>query len=105
MRPSLAPDSAPTVGILRVRLAIPAATLKEKRAVVKSLAERLRNRFNASIAEIAELDDPGRATIAAAVISNSGAHADAQMAAIAAAIEATRLDAEVLDIATELIAL
>lgn len=92
-----------TIGLLRLRLALPSRTLKEKRAIVKSVVERLRNRFNASVAEVEDLDTPGVATIAAIVVSNDGRHADKQMQEIAGVVQAWRLDAEVLDVATELI--
>ncbi len=92
-----------TIAVLRVRLRLPSRTLKEKRTIVKSVVERLRNRFNASVAESGDLDSPGIASIAAAVISNDSRHADEQAQAIAAAIEEWRLDAEVLDIEIELI--
>lgn len=70
---------------------------------MKSVVERLRTRFNASVAEIGDLDSVGVATIGAAVVSNDSRHADEQAQAIAAAIEEWRLDAEVLDIEVELI--
>jgi len=91
------------IGVLRVRLRLPSRTLKEKRTIVKSVVERLRNRFNASVAEIDDLDTPGIATIAAVVVSNRAQHADEQVQAIAAAIEEWRLDAEVIEVETELI--
>ncbi len=94
-----------TVGVIRIRLALPSRTLKEKRTIVKSVVERLRVRFNASVAEVDDLDAPTVATIAAACLSNDGAHADAQLQALLAAIEGWRLDAEVIDVETELIAL
>jgi uncharacterized protein YlxP (DUF503 family) len=94
-----------TVGVVRLRLALPSRTLKEKRAIVRSVVERLRNRFNAAITEADDLDDPARATIAAACLSNDRAHADSQLQAIASAVEEWRLDAEVLAVETELIAL
>jgi len=94
---------ATTVGVLHIRLALPALTLKEKRTIVKSVVARLRTRFNASLAEVADLDDPGHATLAAACISNDARHADSQLQAIANAVEEWRLDAEVLGIETELI--
>jgi uncharacterized protein YlxP (DUF503 family) len=84
-------------------LRLPSRTLKEKRAIVKSVVERLRNKFNASVAEADDLDNPGIASIAAAVISNDSRHADEQAQAMAAAIEGWRLDAEVLEIEVELI--
>ncbi|MFN8507138.1 MAG: DUF503 domain-containing protein [Dehalococcoidia bacterium] len=95
---------ATTVGVLHIRLALPADTLKEKRTIVKSVVARLRTRFNASVAEVADLDDPGHATLAAACISNDARHADSQLQAIASAVEEWRLDAELLGIETEIIA-
>jgi uncharacterized protein YlxP (DUF503 family) len=92
-----------SVGIVRVTLRLPSRTLKEKRAIVKSVVERLRQRFNASVAEVAHLDDVGMATVAAACISNDGHHVDEQLQSIARAIEEWRLDAEIVDIETELL--
>ena len=92
-----------TIALLRVRLRLPSRTLKEKRTIVKSVVERLRNRFNASVAEVDDLDSAGLATIAAVVVSNESRHADEQVQAIAAAIEEWRLAAEVLQVETELI--
>jgi len=92
-----------TVAVVVVRLRLPSRTLKEKRAIVKSTVERLRNRFNASVAEVDDLDDPGMATIAAACLSNEGRHAEEQAAAVAAAISEWRLDAEVLSVESELV--
>ena len=48
-----------------------AHSLKEKRHVVKSLKERLRNKFNVSVAEIEDQDLHNSAVIAAAVVSPS----------------------------------
>ena len=93
-----------TVGVLRVRLRLEARSLKEKRTVVKSVVERVRARFNASAAEVDDLDTWDLATIGVVVVSNEGAHAGAQLQTIASAIAGWRLDAEVLEIETELIA-
>ncbi|HMS57543.1 MAG TPA: DUF503 domain-containing protein [Tepidiformaceae bacterium] len=93
---------AATVGVLHIRLALPSATLKEKRTIVKSLVARLRTRFNASVAEVADLDDPGHATLAATCVSNDARHADSQLQAVANAIQEWRLDAEVIGLETEL---
>jgi len=100
MRPA---GRAVTVALLVVRLRLPSRTLKEKRTIVKSVVERLRNRYNASVAEVGDLDTPGLATIGAAVLSNESRHADEQAQEIAGAIEGWRLDAQVLDIEIELI--
>ena len=91
------------IAAVRVRLRLPSRTLKEKRSIVKSLVERLRHTFNASVAELDDLDSPGIATVGAAVLSNDVRHADEQVQAIAAAIQEWRLDAEVLDVETEII--
>lgn len=92
-----------TIAVLVVRLRLPSRTLKEKRAIVKSVVERLRNRFNASVAEVDDLDQPALAVISAVVVSNESRHADEQVQAISAAVEDWRLDAEVLEVSTELI--
>jgi len=53
------------VGLLVIDLLIPgAATLKDKRQVVRSLLDRAAARFNVSVAEIDHLERHGRATLA-----------------------------------------
>lgn len=91
-----------TVGVIRIRLRLPSRTLKEKRAIVNSVIGRLRQRFNASVAEVEDLDDASIATVAAACLSNDAHHADAQLQSIARSVEDWRLDAEVIGISTEL---
>jgi uncharacterized protein YlxP (DUF503 family) len=60
------------VGVLTLELRIDEAhSLKEKRHVVKSLKDRLRNKFNVSVAEIDDQDVHNSAVLAAAVVSNS----------------------------------
>ena len=48
-----------------------AQSLKQKRAVVKSLTDRLRTKLNASVAETGYLDEWQRAVIAVSLVSNS----------------------------------
>ena len=48
-----------------------AHSLKEKRHVVKSLKDRLRHKFNVSVAEIDDQDLHNSAVIAAATVSSS----------------------------------
>ena len=48
-----------------------AHSLKEKRHVVKSLKDRLRDRFNVSVSEIEDQNLHNSAVIAAAVVSSS----------------------------------
>ena len=59
-------------GVLTLELRIEQAhSLKEKRHVVKSLKDRLRNKFNVSVAEIEDQDLHNSAVIAVAVVSSS----------------------------------
>ena len=63
--------------IVRVELHLPLArSLKDKRSVVRSLKERAQSRMRVSIAEVGVLDDPRRATLGVAVVSNSAAMCD-----------------------------
>ena len=94
-----------TLGVVQVRLRLPSRTLKEKRTIVKSVVERLRERFNAAVAEGGPLDDVSLATITAACVSNEARHATAQIQAIADAVAGWRLDAELISVETELIRL
>ena len=91
------------IGLLRIRLRFVAHSRKEKRAVVKSVVERLRHRYNAAVTEADDLDTLDVTTIAVACLSNDASHADAQLQTIASAITEWRPDAEVLDIETELV--
>ena len=54
-------------------------SLKDKRKIVKSLIERMRNRFNASVSEIEAHDNKRLAVIGIAVISNEGSFLDEQL--------------------------
>ena len=92
------------LGLLRIRLRFVAHSRKEKRALVKSVVERLRHRYNAAVSEAGDLDVLDLATIAVACLSSESAHADAQLQEIARTIENWRLDAEVVDVETEIIA-
>lgn len=59
------------VGLITLTLCIPnAASLKDKRQVVRSLIDRLRGKFNISAAEIDHLDAWQRAGIGIAIVSN-----------------------------------
>lgn len=59
-----------------------AHSLKDKRRVVKSMTERMRNRFNAGVAETAQQDVWQRAQLSACVVSNERGHADSMLDAI-----------------------
>jgi uncharacterized protein YlxP (DUF503 family) len=59
------------VGTLRVRLLLrEARTLKDKRQVVQSVKDRLRQSFNVSVAEIESLDNPRSVVLGMAMVCN-----------------------------------
>ncbi|MEX2157255.1 MAG: DUF503 domain-containing protein [Gemmatimonadales bacterium] len=65
------------VGVMVWELHLPACqSLKDKRAVIKSLKDRLHNRFNVSAAETAHHDLWQRAELTAAVVSTDRRHAE-----------------------------
>ena len=76
------------IGLCTVDLYIPGTTsLKGKRRVIKSLKERLRNRFNVSVAEVDHHDLLQRAAIAAAMIGQDGRKLNSDMEKVIAFIE------------------
>ncbi len=71
------------VGWMRVDLLIHGShSLKEKRRPLKSLIERLRNRFNASVAEVDYHDLHQRAAVGVAVVAVDGGNLLDQMRAV-----------------------
>jgi uncharacterized protein len=78
-------------------------SLKEKRRVVRSLVERARQRFNASVAEVDHLDSWQVAGIGFTCVSNSSAHTDRMLAEIVKFIESNAAFGSLADVSTELI--
>lgn len=71
--------SKATVLFIKVDLHIPYAhSLKQKRQPVKSLKQRLQNRFNASVSEIDALDDWQRSVIGIVMIANDKIYLEQQ---------------------------
>ncbi len=76
------------VGLAVWELQIPGcSSLKEKRQVLKSLKDRLHNRFNVSVAETAHQDAHQRAEIAACVVSEDRRHAQSVLTSVDKAVE------------------
>ena len=91
------------VGVLRISLDIVGArSLKDKRSVVRSLKERVQGRLKISIAEIGVLDDPRRATLGVACVSNAADVCDHLLAQVAS-MAGTLPDAVLTDRATEIV--
>lgn len=68
------------VGVCYINLFIfDVNSLKEKRHVLKSIIERLKSRFNISVAETGQNDKWQAAEISVAFVSNDRAHIDKTM--------------------------
>lgn len=67
----------PTVGVLTMELRLEDShSLKDKRHTVKSLKDRLRAKFNVSVAEIGFQDMWQRSLISAVTVSGDHGHAE-----------------------------
>jgi uncharacterized protein YlxP (DUF503 family) len=63
------------LGSLRLRLLLrEARTLKDKRQVVSSVKDRIRQRFNVSVAEVEALDNRQLAVLGVAMVGNETRH-------------------------------
>lgn len=91
------------VGVCRIVLSIDEVfSLKEKRHIVKSLIDRLKARFNASVAEVDLNDKWKNAVIGIACVSNDTGHTDSMMANMVSFVEKDGR-AEIIDYSTEVI--
>jgi uncharacterized protein YlxP (DUF503 family) len=89
------------VGASRIVLRIDGArTLKEKRAVVKSLVERTRARFHVAVAEVGDLDRAQDAIIGVAAVGNQWRHVQSCLDAAVRFIGAS-FPVELVDVRTE----
>jgi uncharacterized protein YlxP (DUF503 family) len=91
------------VGVLRLTFHVPhARSLKEKRSVVRRFRDRVRARFDVSIAEVGAQDLLQRAVFGVSVISGDAKMCDSVLAQVASAAEVQE-DAVLTDRATEVI--
>lgn len=68
------------VGVMTAQLYLHGiVSLKDKRKIVKSLIERLKNRFNISISEVDHNDSKNSAVIGISIVSNETRFLDQQM--------------------------
>lgn len=85
------------VGVVRIELHIPASqSLKDKRAVVRSLKERIRSRTTAAVAEVDHQDLWQRAALGVAVVSGEYAQIAEQLQVVRGIVD-SRPDAAVID--------
>jgi ribosome-binding factor A len=91
------------VGVLRLAFHIPAArSLKDKRRVVQKVRDRIRSRFDVSIAEVEAQDLHQRAVFGVSVVSSDAAVCDSVLARVADAAESVG-DAVLTDRTTEIV--
>lgn len=76
------------VGTCRLELRIPEnSSLKGKRQILRSIKDRVRGRFNVSIAEVGYLEEWQRATLAVACVSNEAKIVDEMLNKVVDLIE------------------
>ena len=93
------------VGVLRITLQIPGArSLKDRRRVVLSFKDRLRQKLRLSVAEVGGLDSHQRAVLGVAVVGNDAAQVD-ELLGVAAKLAGVLRDAVLVDVKSELIPL
>lgn len=92
-----------TIGVLQMDLRICGArSLKEKRRVVKSLKQLLRNRFNCSVSEVDFKDQWQRARLAACVVGDDSRFVNTQLNEIVRFSE-NKSGAELMDYEIEML--
>ena len=92
------------VGVCKINLRLPEnQSLKGKRRVISSLCSRVRNKFNVSIAEVADNQAWQMAILGITCVSNSSRHADEVINNVVAYIENSREDIELIGVERETI--
>ncbi len=85
------------VGIVRIELHLPGSvSLKDKRSVVRSLKERIRQRVRAAVAEVDYQDLWQRAALGVAVISGERSQVGEMLQSVRNLVEGTH-GAELID--------
>jgi uncharacterized protein YlxP (DUF503 family) len=77
------------VGVLTIDLFLgDSGSLKDKRRILKSVIERIRNRFNVSVAEVDEQELWQRSTVGVSFVSCEQAHVHKVLASVVRFVEA-----------------
>jgi uncharacterized protein YlxP (DUF503 family) len=76
------------VGVLRLTFHLHGnGSLKGKRRIMRTVIERTRSKFNASVAEVADNDVHQKAVVGVSVVGNSASHVDAMLSNVTAFVE------------------
>ena len=91
------------IGLLTLDLHFPGArSLKDKRQALRSLEQRIRNRFNVSIAEVEHQDLWQRSRLAVVSVNTDHGHLESTLQAVAGAAGTAR-DILLVDSQTEIL--
>lgn len=91
------------IGILKVELFLPNShSLKSKRMILKSIKDRVRNRFNVAVCEIEHHDTWQRAVLGFCTIGNARKYLEGQLNHVINQVEKNR-EAELIDYGIEMI--
>jgi uncharacterized protein YlxP (DUF503 family) len=91
------------IGLLTLDLHFPGArSLKDKRQALRSLEQRIRNRFNVSIAEVEHQDLWQRARLAVVSVNTDHTHLESTLASVAGEAGTAR-DVLLVDSQTEIL--
>lgn len=92
------------VALARLTLRLPEnGSLKGKRQVIKSIQQRLHNRFNVSVAEVEHNELWQLAGLDIVAVANSAPHAREVVENAIAYLESLRLDVEIIEEETEML--
>jgi uncharacterized protein len=98
----MANDSKIVVGVLRLRMLVRASrSLKDKRQVLKGLKDRLRNKYNISVAEIGSLDNRQIFELGITAAGNDRRYINGLLSQVVNTVSA-QFEAELLDYDLEL---
>ena len=90
------------VGVCTLHLRLASShSLKEKRRIIKSIKDRVKNKFNVSIAEVDALDNWQWAVIGVACVSNDSGFANSVLSNVVGFVENIRM-ADLVDYEIEI---
>ena len=92
------------IGACKVVLFIPGnQSLKGKRHVIKSITQRVKNKFNVSIAEVDEQDLWQKSTLGVSYVSNDPSHVNEVLSKVVEFIEDSHSEAQLSDYEIEIL--
>lgn len=91
------------VGVGKVRLRLPENdSLKGKRRFLKSLTDKVGNRFNVAVAEVEDQDVWRMVTLGVSCVGNDASHVNEMLSRVVHYVDQSRIDAEFLDYEIEI---